>query len=202
MRSIKSINGYVCVPYLHNHDSIELKDLWVNSRNIDSLFFVTSTFSEESKPYFPSSINHFILARFKNGKKIQADILKYIHDQPIFVFNIDNIIFQREVSDKTNFISIYYLEFGDTADDLLDVAAYSAIKDKIGVSGFGNLKLFANESPKFKFPYSDHIVIFEISSGKSHQSDNKYCEQTRRDICRKGIVMNNLISFSILEKLK
>ena len=67
MRSIKSINGYVCVPYLHNHDSIELKDLWVNSRNIDSLFFVTSTFSEESKPYFPSSINHFILARFKNA---------------------------------------------------------------------------------------------------------------------------------------
>ena len=202
MRSIKSINGYVCVPYLHNHDSIELKDLWANSRNIDSLFFVTSTFSEESKPYFPSSINHFILARFKNAKKIQDDISKYIQDQPILVFNIDNIIFQREVTEKTNFISIYYLEFGDTADDLLDVAAYSAIKDKIGISGFGNLKLFANENPKFKFPYSDHIVIFEISSGKSHQSDNKYCEQTRRDICRKGIVMNNLISFSILEKLK
>ena len=48
------------------------------------------------------------MERFKNGKKIQADILKYIQDQPIFVFNIDNIIFQREVSDKTNFISIYY----------------------------------------------------------------------------------------------
>jgi len=44
--------------------------------------------------------------------------------------------------------------------------------------------------------------MFELSSEKSHQSDNKYCEQTRRDICRKGIVMNNLVSFSILETLK
>ena len=42
----------------------------------------------------------------------------------------------------------------------------------------------------------------EVSSEKSHQSDNKYCEQTRLDICRKGIVMNNLVSFSLLEKLK
>ena len=79
---------------------------------------------------------------------------------------------------------------------------YTARRDKIGISGFGNMKLFAKETPKFTFPYSDHIVMFEISSKKSHQSDNKYCEQTRRDICRKGIIMNNLVSFSILEKLK
>ena len=47
-------------------------------------------------------------------------------------------------------------------------------------------------------------VLFTVmpKSDESHQSDNKYCEQTRRDICRKGIVMNNLVSFSILEKLK
>ena len=73
-------NGYVCVPYLHNHSSIELKDLWVNSRNIDSLFFVTATFSEDSKPYFSSPVNHFILAKFKNNQKIQKD----------FSNNIDN----------------------------------------------------------------------------------------------------------------
>jgi hypothetical protein len=202
VNSNKKINGYVCVPYLHNHDSIELKDLWASSRNITSLFFVTSTFSEESKPYFPSPINHFMLAKFKNGAKAQKDFSKYIQDQPTLVFNIDDIIFERDAVGTTNFISIYYLEYGDSVDDLLDVSAYTARKDKIGTAGFGNLKVFANKDPKFTFPYSDHIVIFEISSGKSHQSDNKYCEQTRRDICRKGIVMNNLISFSILEKLK
>ena len=200
--SIKPFSGYACVPYLHNHESIELKDLWASSRNVESLFFVTATFSEDSKPYFSSSINHFILAKFKNNQKIHKDILSHIQEQPIFVFNIEDIIFDRGIGGKTNFISIYYLEYGDSNEDLMDVAAYSAIREKIDISGFGNLKLFASEVPKFTFPYSDHIVMFEISSEKSHQSDNKYCEQTRRDICRKGIVMNNLVSFSILEKLK
>ena len=103
---------------------------------------------------------------------------------------------------KESAMSLYALIIEHMVDFSVTENQFSAIKDKIGVSGFGNLKLFANESPKFKFPYSDHIVIFEISSGKSHQSDNKYCEQTRRDICRKGIVMNNLVSLSILETMK
>ena len=115
---------------------------------------------------------------------------------------MDKLIFERETAGKTNFISIYYLEYGDSADDLLDVSGYAAKRDKIGISGFGHLELFAKKDPKFTFPYCDHIVMFELASEKSHQSDNKYCEQTRRDICRKGIVMNNLVSFSILEKLK
>ena len=200
--SIKSFGGYACVPYLHNHESIELKDLWANSRNIDSLFFVTATFSEDSKPYFSSSINHFILAKFKNNQKVHKEIQSHTQEQPIFVFNLDNVIFERETQGKPNFISVYYLEFGDSTDDLLDVAGYTARRDKIGISGFGHLELFAKKTPKFTFPYSDHIVFFELTSEKSHQSDNKYCEQTRRDICRKGIVMNNLVSFSILEKLK
>ena len=200
--SIKKFSGYACVPYLHNHESIELKDLWASSRNIDSLFFVTATFSEDSKPYFSSSINHFILAKFKNNQKVQKEIVNHTQEQPIFVFNLDDVIFERETQGKPNFISVYYLEFGDSIDDLLDVAGYTARRDKIGISGFGHLELFAKKTPKFTFPYSDHIVFFELTSEKSHQSDNKYCEQTRRDICRKGIVMNNLVSFSILEKLK
>jgi len=200
--SIKSFGGYACVPYLHNHESIELKDLWASSRNIDSLFFVTATFSEDSKPYFSSSINHFILAKFKNSQKINKEIASHTQEQPIFVFNLDHVVFERETQGKPNFISVYYLEFGDSSDDLMDVAGYTAKRDKIGISGFGHLELFAKKLPKFTFPYSDHIVFFELSSEKSHQSDNKYCEKTRLDICRKGIVMNNLVSFSILEKLK
>ena len=202
VNSKKCNAGYVCVPYLHNHDSIELKDLWLNSRNIDSMFFATATFSAESKPYFSSPISHFIIAKFKNTEKTQKEFSSYIKDQPIFVFDVDNIIFERGSETNTNFISFYYLEYGDSLEDLIDVAVYTARRDKIGISGFGKMHLFAKLTPKFTFPYSDHIVIFEISSEKSHQSDNKYCEQTRRDICRKGIVMNNLVSFSILEKLK
>ncbi len=78
------LNGYVCAPYLHSHDSIELKDTWSHSKNIEDMYFVTATFSSE----------------------------------------------------------------------------------------------------------------------KSHQSVNQYCEKTRRDICRKGITMTNLVGLSVLEKLK
>ena len=39
-----SYSGYVCAPYLHNLDSLELKESWSNSKNIEKLFFVTGTF--------------------------------------------------------------------------------------------------------------------------------------------------------------
>ena len=198
----QNLGGYVCAPYLHDHDSIELKDSWVSSKNVESLYFVTATFSEDSKPYFASSSNHYILAKFIDPEKISKEILSVNSGKPSFLFKIDNSIFDRPLTEKTNFISIYYLEYGDSKSDLRDVSAHVARRDKVYRAGFGNLTLLAKESPKFTFPYSDHIVMFEISSDKSHQSDNKYCEQTRRDICRKGIVMNNLVSLSILETMK
>ena len=194
--------GYVCAPYLHDHDSIELKDKWVLSKNIESLYFVTATFSEDSKPYFLTLSNHYILAKFKDSQEVSKEILSHTGDKPSFIFQIDDSIFDRPLIEKTNFISIYYLEYGDSESDLRDVSAHIARREKVYRAGFGNMTLLSKESPKFAFPYSDHIVMLEISSDKSHQSDNKYCEQTRRDICRKGIVMNNLVSLSILETMK
>jgi len=201
-RKSQSLGGYVCAPYLHDHDSIELKDTWASSKNIESLYFVTATFSEDTKPYFLTSSNHYIMARFKDPEKITKDILSYTTDKPSFLFKIDDSIFDRPLTEKTNFVSIYYLEYGDSASDLRDVSSHVARREKVHRAGFGNLTLLAKESPKFEFPYSDHIVMLELSSDKSHQSDNKYCEQTRRDICRKGIIMNNLVSLSILETMK
>jgi len=198
----QNLGGYVCAPYLHDHDSIELKDRWVSSKNIESLYFVTATFSDESKPYFSTSSNHYILAKFKDPEKISKEILSHNIDKPSFLFQIKDSIFLRPLLEKTNFVSIYYLEFGDSKSDLRDVSAHVARREKVYRAGFGNMTLLSKESPKFAFPYSDHIVVLELSSDKSHQSDNKYCEQTRRDICRKGIVMNNLVSLSILERMK
>ena len=198
----QTLGGYVCAPYLHDHDSIELKDNWASSKNIESLYFVTATFSEDSKPYFSTSSNHYILAKFKDPEKISKEILALNIDKPSFLFKIDNSIFDRPLTEKTNFVSIYYLEYGDSKSDLRDVSAHVSRREIVYRAGFGNLTLLSKESPKFAFPYSDHIVMLEISSDKSHQSDNKYCEQTRRDICRKGIVMNNLVSLSILETMK
>ena len=195
-------NGYICSPYLHDHNSIEQKDLWVKSKNIGEMYFVTATFSDNSQPYFSYATNHYILAQFKNHKKIVTDISKNLLDNPSFIFKMDNILFERQTTGKPNFISIYYLEYGDSHDDLTYVATHVARRDKVGYSGFGHMELFSSVAPKFTFPYSDNIVIMEVSSDKSHQSDNKYCEQTRRDICRKGIIMNNLVSLSILETMK
>ena len=198
----QNLGGYACAPYLHDHDSIELKDSWVSSKNIESLYFVTATFSEDSKPYFTTSSNHYILAKFKDPEKISKEIRSIDTDKPSFLFKIDDSIFDRPLTEKTNFVSIYYLEYGDSKSDLRDISAHVARREKIYRAGFGNLTLLSKESPKFAFPYSDHIVMLELSSDKSHQSDNKYCEQTRRDIVRKGIVMNNLVSLSILETMK
>ncbi len=198
----QKLGGYACAPYLHDHDSIELKDNWVSSKNIESLYFVTATFSEDSKPYFTTSSNHYILAKFKDPEKISKEIRSIDTDKPSFLFKIDDSIFDRPLTEKTNFVSIYYLEYGDSKSDLRDISAHVARREKVYRAGFGNLTLLSKESPKFTFPYSDHIVMLELSSDKSHQSDNKYCEQTRRDIVRKGIVMNNLVSLSILETMK
>ena len=198
----QKLGGYACAPYLHDHDSIELKDSWVSSKNIESLYFVTATFSEDSKPYFTTSSNHYILAKFKDPEKISKEIQSIDTDKPSFLFKIDDSIFDRPLTEKTNFVSIYYLEYGDSKSDLRDISAHVARREKVYRAGFGNLTLLSKESPKFAFPYSDHIVMLELSSDKSHQSDNKYCEQTRRDIVRKGIVMNNLVSLSILETMK
>ena len=194
--------GYVCSPYLHDHNSIEQKDLWMGSKNIGDMYFVTATFSENSQPYFSYATNHYILAQFKNHQKISTEMSKNLLEKPSFIFKIDDLLFERKTVGKPNFISIYYLEYGDSHEDQTDVAIHVARRDKVGYTGFGHMELFSSVTPKFTFPYSNNIVIMEVSSEKSHQSDNKYCEQTRLDICRKGIVMNNLVSFSLLEKLK
>ena len=194
--------GYVCSPYLHNHDSVELKDTWSHSRNIEDMYFVTATFSEESKPYFSSSANHYLLAKFKDNKKVLREIEKYKQEKASFVFCLDEELFERESEDKMNFVSVYYLEYGDSEEDYLEVANVVAKRDKVGKAGIGHMNIYSKEIPRFTFPYSDNIVVLEVSSDRSHQSVNKYCERTRRDVNRKGITLTNFVNFSVLEKLK
>jgi len=195
-------DGYVCAPYMHNHDSIELKDIWSHSKNIQHMYFVTATFSNETKPYFVSCANHYILAKFKDNKKVLKELDKFKQDKVSFIFNMDDGLFERETEGSMNFVSVYYLEYGDSIDDFREVATVIAKRDKVGRAGMGHMDVFSNEPPKFTFPYSDNIVVLEVSSKKSHQSVNQYCEKTRRDVCRKGITLTNLVSLSILDTLK
>ncbi len=197
-----SYSGYVCAPYLHDHESVELKETWINSKNIEKLYFVTGTFSSESKPYFSDSTNHYILAKFKDSQHITKDLSVHNQKKTSFVFNIKDGLFQREVQGDTNFVSIYYLEYGDNGDDFQEIANLLLKRDKIEIAGLGNMNTYCLNPSKFTFPYSENIVVIEVASEKSHQSVKKYCDQTRRDINRKGMTMTNLMSLSILDVLK
>ena len=197
-----SYSGYVCAPYLHTHKSIELKESWINSKNIEKLFFVTGTFSSESKPYFSDSTNHYLLAKFKDSAHISKDFSVHNQEKTAFVFNIRDDLFQREVQGETNFVSVYYIEYGEDDEDLQEIANILLKRAKIEKAGLGNMNTYCLTPPKFTFPYSENILVIEVTSEKSHQSVKKYCEQTRRDVNRKGLIMTNLISLSLLEQLK
>ena len=125
-----SYSGYVCAPYLHNRDSLELKESWTSSRNIEKLFFVTGTFSDDSQPYFSTSANHYLLAKFKDNSTVEKELSKHIQEKTSFIFNIKDDLFEREVLGETNFISIYYLEYGEDEDDLKEIAGVLLKREK------------------------------------------------------------------------
>ena len=201
LNSTPKKSGYICVPYQHDKFSIDVKDMWISSRNIKSIYFVTATFSDECKPYFPLLTNHYLLAKFTDEEKLVKDAAKFTNSKPTFVFTVDNELFERDFDKEQSFISTYYLEYNDS-DAIADVAKIIVKKDKIRKAGFAHLSLFCSEKPKFVFPHTEKIVIIEVSDDRSPQSINQYCEKTRQNISRKGVVMNNFVSLSLLEKLK
>jgi len=201
LNSTPNKSGYACVPYQHDKFSIDVKDMWISSRNIKSIYFVTATFSDECKPYFPFSTNHYLLAKFDDEEKLIRDAAKFTNSKPTFIFTIDNELFERDFDKEQSFISTYYLEYNDS-EAIADVAKIIVKKDKIRQAGFAHLSLFCSEKPKFVFPHTQKIVVIEVSDDRSPQSINQYCEKTRQNISRKGVVMNNFVSLSLHEKLK
>ncbi len=197
-----SYSGYVCAPYLHNHETVELKDLWVKSKNIESLYFATGTFSSDSKPYFTESTNHYLVAKFRDNHEVTKNLEKHNQNKISFVFDIKDDLFQRETEGNTNFVSVYYLEYGNSEDDIREISSLLVNRGKIEFAGYGHLETYCTTPSKFTFPYSESILVLEVSSERSHQSVKKYCDQTRKDINRKGLTMTNLVSLSILERLK
>ena len=195
-------SGYVCAPYLHNRDSLELKESWTTSKNVEKLFFVTGTFSNDSQPYFSTSANHYLLAKFKDNSIIEKELSNHVQEKTSFVFNIHDDLFEREVLGEINFISIYYLEYDEGEEDLQEIAGILLKREKIEIAGLGKMTTTCSVPSKFTFPYSENIVVIEVASEKSHQSVKKYCDQTQRDVTRKGFTLSNLLSLSILDQLK
>ena len=196
-----SYSGYVCAPYLHNRTSLELKELLTDSPNIEKLFFVTGTFSNDSQSYFSTSANHYLLGKFQDHAIMKKDLSEFPQENTSFIFNIHENFFEREVLGEINFISLYYLEYFDE-DDVHEIAHLLLKKEKIEIAGAGNMNTFCSIPSKFTFPYSENMVVIEVASEKSHQSVKQYCDQTQRDVNRKGFTLSNLLNLSILDQLK
>lgn len=198
-RGKMGIQGYVCTP--HDKQSGSLIENWKKSDNVVDIYFVTATFSEESMPYFPNKANHYILVSFRDMPGILADIRKNNMDRLSFMFSFLGPLFERS-GEKLNYVSLYFTRYTNGDPEIGDLANAIARRERVKKASLAQMQLLAAEQPKFTFPYSKNLVILEVEGEKTHQTDQKYCERTRRDVARKGISLNNLVSFSILEKLK
>jgi hypothetical protein len=195
----KGVQGYICTP--HEKESVALLNYWKNSDNISVIYFVTATFSGETTPYFPNKANHYILASFRETHTALEDIRKQNYARLSFIFSLNTALFER-TGEKLNYLSIYFTKYTYGDIEIGDLANTIAKRDRVRKASLADIQVITTEEPKFTFPYFKNAVVLEVKSEKTHQSDQKYCERTRRDVVRKGISLNNLVSFSILDKLK
>jgi hypothetical protein len=191
--------GYLCIP--HDKQSGSLLENWKKSDNIVDIYFVTATFSEESTPYFPNKANHYILISFIDVTGILDDIKNHKMDRLSLIFGFSNPLFERS-GDNLNYVSLYFTKYTNGDAEISELANVIAQRERVKKASLAQMKLLASEQPKFTFPYSKNLLILEVEGKKTHQTDQKYCERTKRDVARMGISLNNLVSFSILEKLK
>jgi hypothetical protein len=179
-----------------------LVEYWKNSDVVKDLYFATATFAFESKPYFPNNSNHYILVKYTGLDKIVQGFSKYQRpNSSLFLFSNETELFEK-YHEKVSYVSIYYTRYDQDNDELTDIARILARRDMVVSANLGNLKFMNNKKLPFIFPHADNIIILEVEGKKSHQSDQNYCEKTRKDVARKGIPLTNLVSFSILEKLR
>jgi hypothetical protein len=197
--AVGSILGYVCTP--HEKQSDSLINLWRQNNIISDIYFVTATFSDETLPYFPKRANHYIVASFTDMQIILEDMRRQNMDSLSFIFSMDSAFFER-CGDKLNYISTYFTKYNYSEMEICDIENVIIKRERVKKASLANIRVLTTDHLKFTFPYSKNVIVLEVEGKKTHQSDQKYCERTRREVARKGISLNNLMSFSVLEKLK
>lgn len=194
-----SVLGYICTP--HEKQSDSLIDLWKQNNIISDIYFVTATFSDETLPYFPKRANHYIVASFTNVQIVLEDMRSQNMDSLSFIFSLDSAFFER-CGEKLNYISTYFTKYNYSEMEICDIENVIIKRERVKKASLANIQILTTDQLKFTFPYSKNVILLEVEGKKTHQSDQKYCERTMREVARKGISLNNLMSFSILEKLK
>lgn len=197
--AVGSILGYVCTP--HEKQSDSLINLWRQNNIISDIYFVTATFSDETLPYFPKRANHYIVASFTDMQIILEDMRRQSMDSLSFIFSLDSAFFER-CGEKLNYISTYFTKYNYSEMEICDIENVIIKRERVKKASLANIRILTTDHLKFTFPYSKNVIVLEVEGKKTHQSDQKYCERTRREVARKGISLNNLMSFSVLEKLK
>lgn len=199
MAEQRRIQGYVCAP--HGKQSAQLIEAWKKDDNVIDIYFATATFANESIAYFPDRANNYLVASFRDMGRILADIQSSNMDRLSFMFSTSDALFERD-GETLNYVSLYFTKYAGRDSEICDLARVIARRDRVRRASLIQMQLLATEQPKFTFPYPRNLVMLEVEGKGTHQTDQKYCERTRRDVARKGIALNNLVSFSILEKLK
>ena len=197
--AVGSILGYVCTP--HEKQSDSLINLWRQNNIISDIYFVTATFSDETLPYFPKRANHYIVASFTDMQNILEDMRRQNMDSLSFMFSLDSAFFER-CGEKLNYISTYFTKYNYSEMEICDIENVIIKRERLKKASLANIRILTTDHLKFTFPYSKNVIVLEVEGKKTHQSDQKYCERTMMEVARKGISLNNLMSFSILEKLK
>ena len=193
------LQGYICTP--HQKLSAPLLNHWKRSDNIDVMYFVASTFSSESIPYFPNKANHYILASFREKDIVIEDINRQSTDRLSLIFNLNSSLFER-ACERLNYISIYFTKYTYGNIEIEDLTNAIFKRDRVKKASLASIQILTPGQLRFIFPYSKNAIVLEVDGEKTYQSDQKYCERTRRDVARRGILLSNLVSFSILDKLK
>ena len=193
------ISGYICFP--HNRNNEILIESWKKSENIESMYFVTATFPSDSIAYFPNYANHYILAKYRQVSTILTDVAKYIQSKLSFILSFRSGLFER-YQEKLSYVSVYFTKYSCGEPEVSDIANSLARRDRVKSACLGHLEFANGQYLPFTFPYSKNIVLLEVEGDRTHQSDQRYCEKTRMEVARKGISLNNLVSFSVLDKLK
>lgn len=190
------------VPDGHNKASEFLQGLWSRSLYVQNLYFVTATFSGEGKSYFPNHSNHYLFGLFSDMERVKKDLAEHASDYMSFVFPTNGPLFQRPNMTRLNYVSVYSVKQGYSKEDVRDLEdVFVRRRERVRVASVASMEVVPEETRRFAFPYSN-LIVLELESDKSHQSDQKYCERTKNDVIKKGINIDNLVSFSILSKLK
>ena len=175
---------------------------WKSSERLKSVYFVTATFTEETRLYFPGRANHYILIpNLGHHDKAETTEIVSTYERHVFEFKITTTLFER-LCERLNYVSIYFMRYSYGQKELVDLATSIAKRDRVTKAALAEMTVSCSMKPKFSFPYSKNLLILEVDGGRTHQSDQRYCEKTRRDAIRKGMSLSNLFSFSILEEFK